>query len=156
MNQQLYNILVSQLSDKPNLADIQERHPLAETWPVILKEIKTFRNQMQHFVIDDGQSQCICTTTLPDVETKVKQMELGSIIHIVGADIRFSEANKQYIADVQEVCTLKQYDDRMKQQEEAKRQRMEWLKQQQEEDAQIADQALEEATSEKKPEPALV
>jgi len=130
LNHPLYTLLLNQLTEKPDLAAVQNRHPLAEEWPVILTHIHTYRNQMQHFTISDGTHTLICTTNIPDVESRIKQMELGSIIHIIGADIRFSETHKQYTATIQQVCTLKEYDDRIKLQQEAQRMRMEWLKQQ--------------------------
>lgn len=144
-------MLLTQLAEKPNLAGIQDKHPLAEAWPVLLADIKTFRSQMQHFVISDGQTQTICTTTLPDVEAKIKQMELGSIIHVIGAEIKYSEAHKQYVVDVQEVCTLKEYDDRIKEQAEIQRQRQEWLKQQQEKEEALLSANTVDADTEKEP-----
>ncbi len=126
----LYNLLTSQLPEPPDLSIVQSKHPLPEVWPVVVKEIVHFRKQLQYFIVSDGRQEVFCFTKVPEIEDKVAVLELGSIIHLIGAETRFSDKEKRYVVDFEEICTLKEYDNRVKQQAEDENNRRIWLKEQ--------------------------
>ncbi len=126
----LYNIVTSQLPEPPDLSVIQEKSPLPETWPVMVRQIVNFRKQLQYFIVSDGTKEVLCFTKVPEIEEKVASLEIGSIIHLIGAETRFSDKEKRYVVDFEEICTLKEYDNRMKEQVEIENNRLVWLKEQ--------------------------
>lgn len=130
----LYQILIQQLSEQPNLAIVQDRQLIPEHWPVILTEILSFRKQIQGFVVSDGSNQVVCVSSLPEVYERVSSLELGTIIHLIDPELRQDEPNRRYNIDVKDICTLKEFDERLKNQQlEAKRaeeERLAWLKEQ--------------------------
>ena len=130
----LYTVLIQQLSEQPNLSIVQDRQLIPEHWPVILTEILSFRKQIQGFVVSDGQHQVVCVSSLPEVYERVSSLELGTIIHLIDSELRQDEPNRRYNMDVKDICTLKEFDERLKyQQLEAKRaeeERLAWLREQ--------------------------
>jgi hypothetical protein len=130
LNLTLYQILIDQLPDKPNLSVVQERHPLPENWPVMLKSIDSFRKQVQGFVVTDGENELYCTSNLPEAYNKVNAMELGTIFHLMGPQPYFSDPRKQYCVDIHDVYTLKEFDDYMKHQQQLEMERLARLREQ--------------------------
>lgn len=130
MDLTLYNLLTQQLPDKPNVAIVQDRQPLPEAWPLVLKTIDTFRKQVLGFVVTDGQTQLYCTSSLPEVYDRVNAIELGTIIHLIGSETYFSDQQKGYCVDVQTVYTLKEYDSYMKEHQLLEQERLAKLREQ--------------------------
>ncbi|MBY0450034.1 MAG: hypothetical protein K2X01_05350 [Cyanobacteria bacterium] len=130
----LYTILIQQLSEQPDLSIVQDRQLIPEHWPVILTEILSFRKQIQGFVVSDGKHQVVCVSSLPEVYERVSSLELGTIIHLIDPELRQDEPNRRYNIDVKDICTLKEFDERLKNQQlEAKRaeeERLAWLREQ--------------------------
>ncbi|MBK8189554.1 MAG: hypothetical protein IPK79_03805 [Vampirovibrionales bacterium] len=125
---QLYRLVISHLSDEPDVAIVQSRQPVPEEWPLILQETATLRGQFQHFLVSDGKRAVQCVTAVPDLQRKVMNMEAGAIIHLIGAEVRFDDATRTYILDVQDTCTLKEFDTRLKQREREQAERLAWMK----------------------------
>lgn len=125
-----YQILKQQLTEPPDLSIIQSKHPLPENWPVLLHSIQTFRKQMNSFTISDGNKTVLCVSTLPEVYEKVTSMELGTIIHLMGADTVYDNDRRAYILDVHSVFTLKEYDDHLKFQQKKEMERLALLREQ--------------------------
>jgi hypothetical protein len=110
----LYEILIQQLPERPDLSVVQKRQPIPEDWPVLLTRVQLFRKQVQQFVVTDNNVTVICRSRLPEVYDKIVSMELGTIIHLIGTEITFDSERKCYIADVQNIYTLKEYDEHLK------------------------------------------
>lgn len=125
---QLYRLVISHLSDAPDLAIVQDRQPVPEEWPLILRETVTQRGQFQYFVVTDGVRDVQCVTHVPDLQRKVMGLEAGAIIHLIGAEIRFDDTCRAYILDVQDTCTLKEFDTRLKQRQREQAERLAWMK----------------------------
>ncbi len=130
MDLTLYNIVISQLAEAPDLSIVQNKQPIPEAWPLVVKEVSNFRKQLQHFTVFDGKATAFCFTNVPEIEARVAALEIGSIIHLIGAETRFNDEKKCYVVDFEEICTLKEYDNRMKQQVEDEKNRLIWLKEQ--------------------------
>lgn len=125
-----YNLLTQHLPEKPNLLVVQDRQPLPENWPLVLKSIDTFRKQVLGFIVTDGETDVYCTSTLPEAYNKVNSMELGTIFHLMGAETYFSDQKKQYCVDIHDVFTLKEFDDYMKIQHQQEMERLARLREQ--------------------------
>lgn len=123
-----YNIILSQLDDAPNLSAVQQRTPLPEHAPVVLKEVVRRRGHLEHFVITNGTHDVVCTTTVPDLQKRIMGLELGTIFHLIGAEVTYSEPHHAFILVIDNVCTLKEYDTRLKQEQAEKARRQAWLK----------------------------
>jgi hypothetical protein len=81
------------------------------------------RKNVQYFQITDSKRQVICTSSVPDLYRRITQTELGTIIHLLGAKTLYNPQYKQYILNIEDFVTLKQYDDQMRKirEEEARR-----------------------------------
>jgi hypothetical protein len=127
----LYNILIDQLPDKPDLSVVKQRQLLPERWPVVLSGIEKYRKQFKHFVISDGQHDVLCFVDLPELVDAVTSLELGSIIHIVGSEPVFHDELNHYVLKVHQICTLKEYHDFVETQYREEQERQAWLAAQQ-------------------------
>ncbi|MDH4378318.1 MAG: hypothetical protein QE263_00215 [Vampirovibrionales bacterium] len=127
----LYQLLLTQLPEPPDLTCVQQRQPLPEHWPVVLKAFDMRRGAMESFTITDGKTEVICLSRVPDVVARLATMEIGTVLHILGGEIRHSEMYKTYVVDVQDICSLKDYDALLKQRERETRRKTEkhqaWL-----------------------------
>lgn len=127
----LYQTITQHLSESPDVSIIQQRQPLPEEWPLILTAIHTQRGWLTSVEMSDGEHTVHCTTTIPDLAKRLMTMELGTIVHILGGEARFSEAHKAYVVDIQQICTLKEYDTLLKNRSEEEQRRAEqhkaWL-----------------------------
>lgn len=127
----LYQLLLTQLPEPPDLTCVQQRLPLPEHWPVVLKAFDMRRGAMESFTITDGKADAICLSKVPDVVSRLATMEIGTVLHILGGEIRHSDVYKTYVVDVQDICTLKEYDALLKQRERETRRKTEkhqaWL-----------------------------
>ncbi len=126
----LYNLVISQLAEKPDLSIVQNRLPVPEEWPLVVENISTYRKHLEYFQVSDGQNSAMCFTAVPELQQKIVSMEIGTILHLIGAETRFDDDRKFYVVELQDVCTLKEYDDRLKDQEKAEAERRAWLKSQ--------------------------
>ncbi|MDX2085543.1 MAG: hypothetical protein SFZ03_09160 [Candidatus Melainabacteria bacterium] len=125
-----YDILTQQLSERPDLSVVQQRQPIPEDWPVLLHRVQWFRKQVQQFFVSDGRVSVICRSNLPDVYNKIAVLEIGTIIHLIGCETIYDGEHKCYVADVQDVFTLKEYDDRLKAIHQAEAERLARLREQ--------------------------
>ncbi len=127
----LYAAITQHLPEQPDLAIIQQRQPLPEQWPVMLVAIHTQRGWLTSIEVSDGAHTVHCTTTIPDVAKRLMTMESGTIVHVLGGEPRHSEAHSAYVLDIQQVCTLKEYDTLVKTRAEEDQRRAEqqqaWL-----------------------------
>jgi len=126
----LYQAVITHLPEPPNVAVVQERHPLPESWPVILSAVNTGRGgYLQSVEVSDGTHTVHCTTTVPEVANRLVSLEPGTVIHVLGGEVRYSEAHRAYVLDVENVCTLKEYDTLLKQRQAAADERAEQQRQ---------------------------
>lgn len=110
----LYRLVIAQLAEAPDLQVIQQPHPCPEDWPLVLSRVERFRGQIQRFFVSDGETEVACTSTMIDVYDKITGLDLGAIIHLKGALPRFHEPDKRYQLEVDQVLTLKEYDEELK------------------------------------------
>jgi hypothetical protein len=120
----LYNLLLSQLSERPDLRIVQNRQPVPEAWPLVLHSFQTFRKQIQAFTVSDGRHTATIVSRLTDVYDRVATMEVGTIIHLIGSEALFDNDRNCYVLDVQDVLTLKSYDERLKEIRQAEEERL--------------------------------
>ncbi|MBY0404611.1 MAG: hypothetical protein K2X66_11980 [Cyanobacteria bacterium] len=130
MDTTLYQILKDQLPEPPDLSIIQQKHPMPEAWPVILKSVDLFRKKIQAFTVSDGTHSVFCQSVLPEVYDKIASLELGTIIHLVGSETVFDNESKRYVLDIHSVLTLKEYDDHLKEQARQESERLARLREQ--------------------------
>jgi hypothetical protein len=130
MDLTLYNLLIQQLPEPPDLSIILDRHPMPEEWPVVLEKLETFRKQTRSFQVTDGKRSITCISTLPEVYERVSALELGTIVHLIGCETVFDDDRRTYVLDVQSVCTLKEYDDYLKEQHQREMERLAYLREQ--------------------------
>lgn len=128
----LYQAVTAHLPTPPNVGIVQERQPLPEDWPVMLAAIHTGRGgYLETVEVTDGVSSVHCVTRIPDVANRLVGFEPGTMLHILGGEVRYSDAHQAYILDIEQVCTLKEYDALLKQREaqqtEQAAQQREWL-----------------------------
>jgi hypothetical protein len=109
----LYRLLLSQVSEKPDLTWVQKPQPCPEYWPLVLLKINLHRGKIQSFVVSDGTHQLPCQCDLADTYNKILTLEAGAIIHLVGATPRFSSAEKRYTLWADSILTLKEYDQKL-------------------------------------------
>jgi hypothetical protein len=124
MDLTLYRLLTQQLPDTPDLSVVQRRLPVPEEWPLVLKSFQTFRKQMKSFTVTDGTHAAICISGLPELYDKVAAMEIGTIVHLIGAETVFNDEHKGYVLDLHDVYTLKEFDDHLKRLQQAEAERM--------------------------------
>lgn len=120
---QLYQLVVQQLSDMPDLRVIAQPAPCPEAWPLLLTRVETFRGQVQRFYVGDGQREVCCQASFTEVYNKVVALEPGAIIHLVGAQPWFMEEQKGYGLRVEDLLTLREYDALIQKQQRAKQKR---------------------------------
>lgn len=120
----LYRLLVQQLSSRPELSLVKQGQPLPEEWPVVLDKIVTYRKQILHFTVTDGKTSLICQSDMPDLYDRIATIELGTIIHLLGARPVFSQQHHGYVANIEDFVTLKQYDEHLRQIREAEARRL--------------------------------
>jgi hypothetical protein len=128
-NLALYQIITSSLAEVPDLSCIQACEPCPQSWPLLLVEIQTFRRQVLGFVVSDGKRRVFCRTSITEVYNKLAAMGEGAIIHLVGSKPVFFESQKAYGLELDNVISLKEYDDELKQQQKAEAKRLERLRQ---------------------------
>jgi hypothetical protein len=109
----LYQFLLEQLPEKPNLTLVQTPSPCPEPWPLLLKELRMARRQVIGFVVSDGTTQVVCKASVPEVYDKVLALDVGSIIHLRGALPVFMESEKAYGLEIESILTLKEFDDEL-------------------------------------------
>jgi hypothetical protein len=120
-----YRLLVQHLSPPPDLAPVkQQGQLLPEEWPVVLDKIVTYRKKIQHFTVSDGKTSIVCTSDVPDLYDRIATVEVGTIIHLLGARSVFSPQQRGYVANVEDFVTLKQYDEHLRQIREAEARRL--------------------------------
>jgi hypothetical protein len=126
----LYQAVISHLPQAPDLSTIQQRQPLPEDWPVMLVSIHTGRGgYLETIEITDGTHTAHCTTTIPDVANRLVSLDAGTVIHILGGETRYSDQHRCYVLDIENVCTLKEYDTITKQRAAADAERAEHQRQ---------------------------
>lgn len=128
-NLTLYQIILAQLGETPDLTRIQQCEPCPEGWPLLLVEIQVFRRQVQGFIVSDGKTKVFCRSSMSELYDKLAALGAGAIIHLSGSKAVFFEAQKAYGLEVDAVLTLKEYDDELKRQQAAETQRRERLRQ---------------------------
>jgi hypothetical protein len=79
--------------------------------------------------ITDGTHTAHCTTTIPDVANRLVSLDAGTVIHILGGETRYSDQHRCYVLDIENVCTLKEYDTITKQRAAADAERAEHQRQ---------------------------
>ena len=99
MDLTLYQLLTAQLPEPPDLNVIQTPAPCPEDWPLILKSVVSYRKQVQGFVVSDGKLDLFCRSSLPELYEKVRQLELGTLIHLVGSKAMFKDSEKHFISN---------------------------------------------------------
>lgn len=114
MDLTLYHCLLSQLPEPPDLAGLENRAPVPETWPLVLKSIETYRKQVQGFTVTDGKSTLTCRSSLAIVYEKVSLLELGQVVHLLGGMAVFDAKEEALCLTVQDIFTLKEYDEHLK------------------------------------------
>lgn len=108
----LYQLLVAQLPEAPDLTIIQTPSPCPEPWPLLLKEVITSRRQVTGFIVSDGKTQVLCKASVPEVYDKVVALKTaGVIIHLRGALPVFMESEKAYGLEIEDILTLKEFDE---------------------------------------------
>jgi hypothetical protein len=120
----LYRLLVQQLSSRPDLSLVKQGQPMPEEWPIVLDKIATYRKQILHFTVNDGKTSIICISDMPDLYERIATIELGTIIHLLGARPVFSPQHQGYVVNVEDFVTLKQYDEHLRQIREAEARRL--------------------------------
>ncbi len=127
----MYAAITQHLPEAPNLAIVQQRQPLPEQWPVMLVAIHTQRGMLTSIEVGDGTHTAHCTTSIPDLAQRLTTMEAGAIVHVLGGEPRHSDAHGAYVLDIQQVCTLKEYDtlvkNRAKEDQRRAEQQQAWL-----------------------------
>jgi hypothetical protein len=119
----LYQLLVAQLPEVPDLTIIQTPSPCPEPWPLLLKEVITSRRQVTGFTVSDGKTQVLCKASVPEVYDKVVALKTaGVIIHLRGALPVFMESEKAYGLEIEDILTLKEFDEAL-QRKQAKEER---------------------------------
>jgi len=119
----LYQLLVAQLPEAPDLTIIQTPSPCPEPWPLLLKEVITSRRQVTGFIVSDGKTQVLCKASVPEVYDKVVALKTaGVIIHLRGALPVFMESEKAYGLEIEDILTLKEFDEAL-QRKQAKEER---------------------------------
>ncbi|MEB3244412.1 MAG: hypothetical protein VKJ06_00290 [Vampirovibrionales bacterium] len=111
----LYNILVSQLAEQldeqPDLTIVQHKKHVPDAWPLVLTGITSYRKQIRYFTVSDGKTSVPCYGCVPDeVYERVMHLEPGAIVHLMGAEPRYNADHNGYVLDVQDVMTLKAYE----------------------------------------------
>jgi hypothetical protein len=112
----LYSFLVRQLQDghldEPiDLSIVQHRRPIPEAWPVVFTGIVTFRKSIRYFTVSDGRTTVACYGSVPDeLYERVAHLEPGAILHLIDAEPRFNAEQNAYVLDVQDVMSLKAYE----------------------------------------------
>lgn len=129
MDLTLYQLLTQPMNPKPDLSLVQERQVIPEDWPVVLERIQVYRKQLQHFTVTDGQSPIICVSRVPDLYDRIAATELGTIIHLMGAQPVLDKDRRRYILQVEDFLTLKQYDEKLAKFREAEQKRQEKIRQ---------------------------
>lgn len=124
MDLTLYSILSQQLTPRPDLAQVAQGQLLPEEWPVVLSKIVTYRKKFQYFTVTDGRTTLICNSDVPDFCDRVTRVELGTIIHLLGAKTVYSTQHKCYVVLAEEFATLKQYDEHLRSIREAEARRL--------------------------------
>lgn len=118
MNLSFYQLIISHLSEAPDLSIVQTRHPVPEQWPLVLEGMQISKKQVQSFSVTDGKTSVYCVAPVPEIYDKAAHLERGAIIHLLGSSPKFDNHRKIYILEVQSICTLKEFDDRIKQERE--------------------------------------
>ena len=119
----LYQLLVAQLPEAPDLTIIQTPSPCPEPWPLLLKDVITSRRQVTGFIVSDGKTQVLCKASVPEVYDKVVALKTaGVIIHLRGALPVFMESEKAYGLEIEDILTLKEFDEAL-QRKQAKEER---------------------------------
>ena len=114
----LYQLLIQNMDNQPDLSCVQAPGPCPESWPLLLESLNTFRSSLLSFVVSDGKQRLECHSDLPETNVRVSSLELGSVIHLVGSHPVFDDASKTYRLRVDQVLTLKEYDDQLRLQRE--------------------------------------
>jgi hypothetical protein len=128
MDLTLYHCVIQHLSEPPDLAIIQNKQPMPEDWPVVLQSIDRYRKTIESFSVTEGKNTVTCIATLPEVYDKIAALEIGNIVHLIGCETVFDDKRKAYILDVQDVFTLKEYDDLLQERKKAEEERLAWLR----------------------------
>lgn len=123
MDLSLYRLLIQQISPPPDLAIVKQGELLPETWPVVLERISSYRKQVQHFNVTDGKTSVIVTSDVPDLYDRIAATEIGTIIHLLGAKTAFNQQHRGYIVQIEDFATLKQYDEHLREVQEAEARR---------------------------------
>lgn len=123
MDLALYRVLTQQLATPPDLSHVKQGALLPEEWPVVLEKIISYRKQVQSFRVTDGKTSVLCYSDVPDLYERIATTELGTIIHLLGSRTTFDQESRTYKLQVEDFCTLKQYDEHLKdlREEEARR-----------------------------------
>ncbi|MEB3206722.1 MAG: hypothetical protein VKK59_05165 [Vampirovibrionales bacterium] len=112
----LYTYLVRQLQEGQldetiDLSIVQHRRPIPEAWPVVFTGLVTFRKSIRYFTVSDGKTTVACYGSVPDeLYERVAHLEPGAIIHLIDSEPRFNSEQNAYVLDVQDVMTLKAYE----------------------------------------------
>jgi hypothetical protein len=126
-----YQLVLSQCDEQPDLSLVQQPLPCPEAWPLLFKGLVMERRRAIGFDVCDGQKRNVrCTVNVPDVLNKLASLEPGAIIHLMNGQPKYDATLKAYALEVDNVATLKEYNDLLAQQQRVEAARLAQLKQQ--------------------------